>query len=87
MLLVIIEELFFRWFILDYSLKKLDEKYAYTLNALLFGIIHILTVFTALNAFLQGIFLCNLRVKSKSIIWPILAHFAYNMIFITPSLL
>ncbi|MCE7735834.1 MAG: CPBP family intramembrane metalloprotease [Candidatus Heimdallarchaeota archaeon] len=87
LLLVVIEELFFRWFILDYSLKKLPAKYAYILNAILFGIIHLLTVFTALNAFIQAIFLCNLKVKSRSIVWPILAHFTYNIVILAPSLL
>ncbi|OLS25804.1 MAG: hypothetical protein HeimC2_17390 [Candidatus Heimdallarchaeota archaeon LC_2] len=87
LLLVIIEELFFRWFILDYSLIKLPEKYAFSLNAILFGMIHFLTIFTAVNAFIQAYFLCKLRVKSKSIIWPILAHFIYNIIIIFPNFL
>lgn len=73
----IFEELFFRGFVLKWSLKYISPNSALFLSAILFGFMHIESVRT-INAIIFGIFAGVLYMKTKSVYPCIFVHFLWN---------
>ena len=73
----ILEELIFRGLILDYLLKHKPEKTSILLSGLIFGLIHV-SPDQVFFAFLGGIFLGYVYIKSQNILVPIFFHALNN---------
>jgi len=82
-LLVFVEELFFRGMIFDYSRKEMSFWGATSVNAILFGLLHILTPISFINAVIQTYLLCQLKEDTQSVFFTILAHLGYNLILVS----
>ncbi|RMG42238.1 MAG: CPBP family intramembrane metalloprotease [Methanobacteriota archaeon] len=83
---VIVEELFFREFLLDFIEKRGDMPTAMVTTSILFGILHFTSITSMVNAFASGIILVLLRKRTGSILFPILAHLTYNFVILSPIL-
>jgi membrane protease YdiL (CAAX protease family) len=81
----IIEEILFRGIILNGLLKMYSNKMAIITSSLIFGLIHF-NIYQFCMAFLFGIFLAFLYLKTHSIILCIFAHVFHN-IYTTVTLL
>lgn len=77
---VVVEEIFFRWFLYDYAKEKLNVWTSRILTSVLFGLLHLLSIASFVNAVIQGIWLTIIRDRTKSIDYPILAHFVFNFL-------
>jgi membrane protease YdiL (CAAX protease family) len=73
----ILEELIFRGLILDYLLKHKPEKASLLLSGLIFGLIHV-SPDQVFFAFLGGIFLGYVYMKSQNLLVPIFFHALNN---------
>jgi membrane protease YdiL (CAAX protease family) len=82
-LIVIIEEVFFRYFVIEYLRVKMSDQNAIVISSLFFGFIHIFNPLSFLNAFLQGLILGQVKTKTGSIRSTIILHGAYNLLLIT----
>ncbi|MGL4741009.1 MAG: lysostaphin resistance A-like protein [Sarcina sp.] len=75
----LIEELMYRGIILNSLIKKYPEKVALILTSSLFGIMHF-NFYQTLNAFLVGLMIGYLYIKTKSLYLCIVIHFFNNFI-------
>ncbi|MGL5823002.1 MAG: lysostaphin resistance A-like protein, partial [Sarcina sp.] len=75
----LIEELMYRGIILNSLIKKYPEKIALILTSLLFGIMHF-NFYQTINAFLVGLMIGYLYIKTKSLYLCITIHFFNNFI-------
>lgn len=75
----LIEELMYRGIILNGLIKKYPEKIALFLTSLLFGIMHF-NLYQTINAFLVGLMIGYLYIKTKSLYLCIVIHFFNNFI-------
>ncbi|MGL4762334.1 MAG: lysostaphin resistance A-like protein [Sarcina sp.] len=74
-----IEELMYRGIILNGMLKKYPETVALIVSSTIFGIMHF-SLFQSINAFLIGLLIGYLFIKTKSIYLCIFIHFCNNFI-------
>ncbi|MHA2502688.1 MAG: CPBP family intramembrane glutamic endopeptidase [Candidatus Kariarchaeaceae archaeon] len=79
---VVVEELYFRGMLLNYSLEELTKRQAIGITSILFALVHITSVFGFVNALLQSVLLANLRIKTGSVFYSIAAHLIYNFLFL-----
>lgn len=76
----IVEEIFFRGFLLERLSLKYGFYFSIAFGSLLFSILHT----DILGAFIFSIFLCVVKVHTKSLYGPILIHASHNLfLFIT----
>lgn len=75
----VFEEIIFRGIILNGMSRKLNSKVAIVMSALLFAIMH-MNLVQGINAFLLGILLGYIYIRTKSIYLSIFAHFINNTI-------
>lgn len=75
----VFEEVIFRGIILNGMFRKLNSKVAIVISALLFALMH-MNLVQGINAFLLGILLGYIYLKTKSIHLSIFAHFINNTI-------
>ena len=75
----VIEEVIYRGFILNGLIKKYSSIVALIISSLLFGIMHF-NLFQSINAFLIGIIIGYIFIKTKSIYLCIFLHFCNNFI-------
>lgn len=75
----LVEEMFFRGILLNGFEKNYSEKKAILVSALLFGIMH-LNPWQFVTAFIMGIVLAWVYIKTKSIILCIYMHIFNNMV-------
>jgi len=80
----IVEEIMFRGLILNNLLSKRNVWYSIILSALLFGLIH-MNLLQGTNAFILGIALAIVFVKTRNIYACMLGHFLNNFISIIGS--
>lgn len=86
----IAEEIIFRGYLLNRLSFKLGVKKAIIISSIVFGILHLQSVF---GATIMGISLCILYLKTKSLIVPTIVHMVANilvvfkdtLLFISPS--
>ena len=81
----IYEELIFRKLILQFLRKRLPDLTAILLSSLLFAVFH-LNILQGVTAFIFGIFLAVVAIRTGSIILCIYAHLLNNLAFILYSL-
>ena len=79
-LVPIVEELFFRGYLLKRLLDKHSAVIAILVSTLLFALIHLPDYIQAFNASVGGIVAGILYFKSKRIVIPILFHITWNLI-------
>ena len=80
LLMPVIEELFFRFLLYDYVLKRifgLPVKYAAPVSALIFGLCH-RNIYQGLFCFIAGLYLAFLYDRRQSPALPILFHVTSN---------
>jgi membrane protease YdiL (CAAX protease family) len=75
----ILEELFFRKFLLNKLLEKNSQIIAIIISSLCFAIIHIETPLNLVPTFIFGIISGLIFVKTKKIIYSIILHFLVNL--------
>ena len=76
----ILEELFFRKFLLQKLLEKNSQIIAIIISSLCFTIIHIETPMNLIPTFIFGIISGLILIKTKRIIYSIILHFLVNLI-------
>ncbi|MDH5647555.1 MAG: CPBP family intramembrane metalloprotease, partial [Candidatus Heimdallarchaeota archaeon] len=81
-LIVIAEELFFRWYIISLSLEYFTQRQSILLSAMLFSLFHLNHPLSIINALFAGILLGHVRLKYNSLFNCILIHFIYNLLII-----
>ena len=81
----IIEELFYRRFLLNQLLKKNKPILAIVVSSVCFSIIHIETPNNLIPSFISGILLGILYLKTKKIGYCIMLHFIVNLIVVTTN--
>lgn len=81
----ILEELFFRKMLFSRLLKKYSFGISAIVTSILFAFIHIPNWLNLVPTFLFGIICCWIYVKTKNILYPILLHFAGNLIVLLLS--
>lgn len=81
----IIEELFYRKFLLDKLLKKNKPIIAVVVSSVCFSLIHIETPNNLIPAFTSGIILGIIYLKTKKIGYCIMLHFIVNLIIVTTN--
>lgn len=77
----VLEELLFRGLILNGFLKRYKPGYAILFSALLFALFH-LNPWQMISSFVFGLFLAWLFVKTRSLLFPILAHIISNSLVV-----
>ena len=80
----IYEELIFRKLILQFLRKRFPDLTAILLSSLLFAVFH-LNIPQGITAFIFGIFLAVIAIRTRSIILCIYAHLLNNLAFILYS--
>ena len=81
----IIEELFYRKFLLDKLSKKNKPILAIVVSSICFSIMHIETPNNLIPTFISGITLRIIYLKTKKIGYCIMLHFIVNLIIITTN--
>ena len=81
----IIEELFYRKFLLDKLLKKNKPILAIVVSSVCFSLIHIETPNNLIPTFICGIILGVIYLKTKKIGYCIMLHFIVNLIIVTTN--
>lgn len=76
----ILEELFFRKFLISKLLEKNNLVISIILSSLLFSLIHIESFNNLLPTFIFGVISGLIFIKTKRIIYTIILHFLYNLI-------
>ncbi len=76
---LIIEEFIFRGFIFDFSENRLDGWEIIIFSSLLFSVTHFISLISLINAFVQGMILGYVRIKTGSLSPVILLHLVYNI--------
>jgi membrane protease YdiL (CAAX protease family) len=76
----ILEELFFRKFLLEKLMKKNSQKTGIVISSLCFAFIHIETPFNLIPTFIFGIISCLIYIKTRNIGYSILLHFLINFL-------
>lgn len=79
----VIEELFFRKFLLDKLLEKNTVRTALLISSLCFSIIHLETINNIIPTFISGIILGFIYLKTKKLGYSIVLHFLFNLIVIS----
>lgn len=77
----IYEELIFRKFMLQFLRNRLSDLTAILLTSLLFAVFH-MNILQGIIAFIFGIFLSVIAIKTSSILLCIYAHFLNNLFFV-----
>lgn len=78
----VVEELFFRKFLLGKLLEKNRVRIALLISSLCFSIIHLETINNIIPAFISGIILGFIYLKTKRLGYSIMLHFLFNLIII-----
>ena len=78
-----VEELFYRKFLLDKLLKKNKPILAIIVSSICFSIMHIETLNNLIPSFISGIVLGIIFLKTKKIGYCIMLHFIVNLIIMT----
>lgn len=86
-LAVITEELFFREFLYSFLEQRSSSSFAISVSAILFGVLHFSHPVSLANAIAAGFILGYLRMKTETVIYPIIAHLTYNIIVLLPLLI
>ncbi|MFD2552716.1 CPBP family intramembrane glutamic endopeptidase [Bizionia sediminis] len=81
----IVEELFYRKFLLDKLLGKNKPILAITVSSICFSIMHIETPNNLIPTFISGIILGTIYLKTKKIGYCIILHFIVNLIIFTTN--
>ena len=81
----IVEELFYRRFLLDKLSQKNSEIIALIVSSLCFSIIHIETPNNLIPTFISGIIYGLIYLKTRKIGYTIISHFVFNLIYIVSS--
>ncbi|WP_430409339.1 CPBP family intramembrane glutamic endopeptidase [Kordia sp.] len=79
----ILEELFFRKFLLQKLLEKNSQKVSIIISSVCFAIIHIETPYNLIPTFVFGIVSSLIFIKTKKIGYSIFLHFLFNLLVIT----
>ncbi|MCA0349537.1 MAG: CPBP family intramembrane metalloprotease [Bacteroidetes bacterium] len=86
----IVEELYYRYFIFERVLKTTPLNISIIFSSVLFSLIHLkfdnmsLSLISLIKPFILGVILCFVFKKHKNIVYCIVMHIAYNIIwFIT----
>lgn len=83
----LVEELFYRGMILGYASEKLSNRQSNVLTSILFALVHLSSLIGLFNAFIQSLILGDLKQKSNSLLYPIIAHLTYNLVLLSAILL
>jgi len=75
------EELIFRKFLLNFLRKRLPDLKAVLLSSLIFAVFH-MSVIQGIAAFIFGVFLAVIAIRTRSVIFCIYAHLLNNLLFI-----
>lgn len=78
----IIEELFYRRFLLEKLVQKNGRVISLIVSSLCFSIIHLERPNSLIPTFIVGIILGLIYLTTKKIIYPIILHFIFNVIYI-----
>lgn len=78
---VLTEEIFFRGLLIDYSSQRLRNTTSIVLASIFFASVHFATWGGMINAFIQGLLLGRLRLRT-SIYHTIIVHLVYNIIIL-----
>lgn len=81
----IVEELFYRKFLLDKLLRKNKPILAIIVSSICFSIMHIETPNNLIPTFISGIILGIIYLKTKRIGYCIILHFIVNLIIVTTN--
>lgn len=81
----IVEELFYRKFLLDKLLEMNKPVLAIIISSICFSIIHIETPNNLIPTFISGIILGIIYLKTKKIGYCIILHFIVNLIIVTTN--
>jgi len=81
----IVEELFYRKFLLDKLLEKNKPVLAIIISSICFSIMHIETPNNLIPTFISGIILGIIYLKTKKIGYCIMLHFIVNLIIVTTN--
>jgi|TARA_B100001094_G_scaffold10999_1_gene9826 membrane protease YdiL (CAAX protease family) len=73
----VVEEVVFRGFVLDLASERYGDWFSIFISAFLFAIVHVAGV-TVVNAFIAGLILGYLRIRTGSLWPPIIVHFLWN---------
>jgi membrane protease YdiL (CAAX protease family) len=80
------EELLFRGLLLDWLRKRLSNSEAIAVSSVLFAVMHVYPIVMP-YAFLAGLFLSWLRVRTGSTLNPLFVHTLNNLLFLALGLL
>ncbi len=84
---VLVEELFFRGFLMDYLKGNgMSIKWVIVLSASIFSLFHILSVISFLFAIFGGIILGVLKERSEGVVIPFIVHLVYNLSIVLISI-
>lgn len=75
----LLEELFFRKFLLKELLKRNSQKISLIISSICFALIHLETPFNVIPVFIFGLISGLLFIKTKRIIYSIVLHFLVNL--------
>ncbi len=78
-ILVIIEELFFRGYLLVKLQKSLSDWVVIAITSTLFALLHVQGLATLIVSLIAGIVLAYARIKTETLIVPIGIHYIYNI--------
>jgi membrane protease YdiL (CAAX protease family) len=81
----IVEELFYRKFLLDKLLEKNKPVLAIIISSICFSIMHLETPNNLIPTFISGIILGIIYLKTKKIGYCIMLHFIVNLIIVTTN--
>ncbi len=79
---VLAEELFFIEFLYQYLWVGKKMQLQIFLPAMLFGLLHLLSLVSIINAIFAGLILGILRQRTGSVFYPIIAHLLYNLVLL-----
>ncbi|WP_422395443.1 CPBP family intramembrane glutamic endopeptidase [Robertkochia solimangrovi] len=79
----VIEELFFRKFIINLLQLKNSDRFSILFSALLFSLIHFPILQSIISSLLAGLFLGFIYIRFKKIIYCIFFHFIWNAVLIS----
>ncbi len=83
LVLVIVEEIFFRGYTLIKMEKSLGKIGAILGSSVLFALLHFNSLVTIMFSLFAGIILAIVRYKTKSLLSPILVHYFYNITLVS----
>ncbi len=79
---VLTEEVFFRGYLLDILQEKHHSITSVIVSSIFFALFHSFSIISIFNALFQSIILGLIKIKTKHIIFPILAHLIFNFTLI-----